>query len=175
MHWVLVRLPTETRLQHSTFCCLTEETNFSLFCKIFTNATLEFGSRCFFKDMSFYRHEFFRTVSDSCFRVTFISGSENHKSHDNFSPIFSTSIELFLWLWGVEFLKFLKNYNKEYLGEKTPKFALRGLFFLNFWRNVCRSALISRNLPCPEKFLAARLGLYLPITIFWWKSTPLLY
>ena len=88
--------------------------------------------------MSFYRHEFFRTVSDSCFRVTFISGSENHKSHDNFSPIFSTSIELFLWLWGVEFLKFLKNYNKEYLGEKTPKFALRGLFFLNFWRSLSK-------------------------------------
>lgn len=36
-------------------------------------------NRCFFKEMSFYGHELFRTVSDSCFRVTFISSSENHK------------------------------------------------------------------------------------------------
>ena len=32
-----------------------------------------------------------------------------------------------------------------------------GLFFWNFWRNVYRIVLISRNLPCPEKLLVARL------------------
>ena len=42
--------------------------------------------------MNFHGHEFFKTVSDSCFSVTFISGSENHKSYDNI-----------LWLWGVAF------------------------------------------------------------------------
>ena len=29
------------------------------------------------KDINFYGHEFFRTTSGNCFRVTFISGSEN--------------------------------------------------------------------------------------------------
>ena len=104
---------TETRLQYSTFCCLIEESNFSLFCKIFTNATLKFSTRWFFKGMSFYGHEFFTTDSDSCFRVIFISGSENHKSHDNFYSIFSISIEFFLRFWGGAFLKFLENCNKE--------------------------------------------------------------
>ena len=32
--------------------------------------------------MFFYGHEFFRTISDNCFRVTFIAGNEYHKSHD---------------------------------------------------------------------------------------------
>ena len=31
------------------------------------------------------------------------------------------------------------------------------LFFWNFWQNVYQSALISRNLPCPKKFLVAPL------------------
>ena len=30
----------------------------------------------------FYEHELFRTISDNCFSVTFISDSENHKLHD---------------------------------------------------------------------------------------------
>ena len=46
------------------------------------------------------------------FRVTFICGSENHKSHDNFSFKFSISIKLSLWFWGVGFFKFSKNCNK---------------------------------------------------------------
>ena len=53
----------------------------------------------------------------------------------------------------------------EYLGEKTP---LRSLFFFNFWQNVYWSALISRNLPCPEKFLVARLFYY--IIIFYYVT-----
>ena len=32
----------------------------------------------FFKNMKFYRHKFFRTFSDSCFRVTFILRIINH-------------------------------------------------------------------------------------------------
>ena len=70
MHWV--PLPKETRLQYSTFCYLIEETNFSLFCNIFTNATLEFGCRCFFNDMSFYGHEFFKTVLDSLGLISYL-------------------------------------------------------------------------------------------------------
>ena len=47
------------------------------------------------QQMLFYGHEFFRTFSDSFFRVAFIFGNENHKSHDNFSFIFSIFIKLF--------------------------------------------------------------------------------
>ena len=71
-------------LQYSTVRYQIEETNFLLPRKILTNATVEFGNRCFFKAINFDGYEFFRTVSDSYFRVTFISGSENHKSNDNF-------------------------------------------------------------------------------------------
>ena len=67
----------------------------------------------FFKDMIFHGHEFFRTISDNCFSVTFISGSKNYKSHDSFHFIFSISIKIFSWLWGVAFSNFLKNYDKE--------------------------------------------------------------
>ena len=35
--------------------------------------------------MNFNGHEFFRTISDSYSKVTFISGSENRQSHDNLS------------------------------------------------------------------------------------------
>ena len=66
--------------------------HFSLFQKIFTNATVDFGNRCFFKDRNFYGHEFCRTVSDSCFMVYFISGSGNHESHDTCKEIFSYSL-----------------------------------------------------------------------------------
>ena len=91
------------------------EINFSLFPKIFTNAAVEFSSRSFFKNINFYGHEFFRTVSDSCFRVTFITGIENHKSHDDFSFIFFISIKVFYSFEEFIFflLKFLENYNKE--------------------------------------------------------------
>ena len=41
----------------------------------------------FLKDMNFYRHEFFR--------ITFISGSKNHKSHYNFSFRFSISMDFY--------------------------------------------------------------------------------
>ena len=57
--------------------------------------SLKFGNRCYFKHLNFYGHEFFRTVSGNCFRVTFISGRENHKSHEKLSFIFSISIKLF--------------------------------------------------------------------------------
>ena len=62
---------------------------FRCFTKISTNATKEFGSRCSFKDMNF---------SDSGFRFTFIFGSGNHKSHDIFSFILSTSIKQALFM-----------------------------------------------------------------------------
>ena len=103
---VLVQLLTELILQYSTFCYQIGETNFSFFHKISMNATVEFGNICFFKDMHFYGHEFFRTVSDSCFKVTFISDSENHKWHDNFCSIFSMSVKFSLWLWGIPFWNF---------------------------------------------------------------------
>ena len=91
----------------------TEETNFSFFCKVSTNGTVEFGNRCFFKDINFYGHEFFRTVSDSCLRVPFISSNKNHKPLDDFSFIFSISIKISLWFSDVAFLKFSENCNKE--------------------------------------------------------------
>ena len=45
------------------------------------NGTVDFDSKFFFKDICL------TIVSDSYARVPFISGSENHKSHDNFSVI----------------------------------------------------------------------------------------
>ena len=41
--------------------------------------------------------------------------------------------------------------------RKNCKIFPCGAFLWNFWRHVYRSALISRNLPCPEKVLVARL------------------
>ena len=41
--------------------------------------------------------------------------------------------------------------------RKNAKIFSTGPFFLTFWRNVYQSTLIPRNLPCPEKFLIARL------------------
>ena len=41
--------------------------------------------------------------------------------------------------------------------RKTPKVLPCVAFFLCFWRKVYRSALIPQNLPCPKKFLVARL------------------
>ena len=69
-----------------------------MFCKISMNATLEFGNRCFFKDMIFYGHEFFRTISDSFFKITFISGSEIPKSYDNcpYSELFCSAFSI-IW------------------------------------------------------------------------------
>ena len=55
MHYVLVRLLTETGFQYSTLCYQLEEANFSLF-RVSTNATVKFGDRCFFKEMGFYGH-----------------------------------------------------------------------------------------------------------------------
>lgn len=95
---LLVRRLTETRLQYSTFGYQIEEFNFSLFHQISTNATIKFGRT---------------NISDSCFRVSFISGSVNNKSHDNFSFVFSISVKFFLWPSGVPFLKFLENYQKK--------------------------------------------------------------
>ena len=133
---ILVSLLTITVLQYSTFCGQIEKTYFSLFWKISTNVTVVFGSRRFIKDMNFYRNEFFRTISSSCFRVSFISGSKNHKSHDNFSFIFTFSIKLFLWLWGVAFLKFSENYKKETawwrLYFATPQVTEAETFFWGF-------------------------------------------
>ena len=63
--------------------------------------------------MNFYEHKFFRTVSDSCFRVTFIADSKNHKSRDNISFVFPILIKLLRRFWGVAFSKFLENYNEE--------------------------------------------------------------
>ena len=88
--------------------------------------------------MNFYGDEFFRTVSGSCFRVIFIPGSENHKSHDNFSFIFSISFKVFLWIWGADVLKFLENYNKQtawwdlYFVTPQVSSAENFLFFLFF-------------------------------------------
>ena len=41
--------------------------------------------------------------------------------------------------------------------RKSSKTFLCGAIFLCFWRKVYRSVLIPQNLPCPEKFLVARL------------------
>ena len=55
---ILVWLLADTVLLYFTFSYQIDETNFLLFRKISTNATLEFGNRCCFKEMNFYRHEF---------------------------------------------------------------------------------------------------------------------
>ena len=81
---------------------LLEDMNFLLFRKISTNATAEFGNRYFSTNRYFfYWHEFFETFAGSCFRVTFIFGSENHKFHDISFLCFSFSSSFFLWLYGV--------------------------------------------------------------------------
>ena len=74
--------------------------------------------------MNLHRHEFFRTVSDSCLSVTFISGSENHKSHGNFSFRFCMSVKLFLWLWGIVFWNFQKIITKKQCDEVYGCYAL---------------------------------------------------
>ena len=92
MHAISISAAAErNRIAIFYICYQIEEINFSLFCKIPTNATVKFGNRCFFMDMKFGGYEFFRTVSDSCLSATFISDTVNHKSHDNFSFIFSKS------------------------------------------------------------------------------------
>ena len=48
-----------------------------------------------------------------------------------------------------------------YLGKKSPKFFHVGPFFLVLQLTVYRSALILRNLPCPEKYL---------VTCLHWKT-----
>ena len=61
----MVRLLTETVWQYSFFYQI-EDANFSLFCKISMNTTVEFDNICFFKDMDFNGHEFsepFQTVA----------------------------------------------------------------------------------------------------------------
>ena len=45
---------------------------------------VEFDNRCYFKHLNLYGHWFFRTVSGSLFRVTFIPGSANRKSYEFF-------------------------------------------------------------------------------------------
>ena len=47
-----------------------------------------------------------------------------------------------------------------HLGKKSPKFFPAGPFFLVLQLNVYRSALILRNLPCPDKFLLTRLSFW---------------
>ena len=54
-----------------------------------------------------------RNSTDSCFRFTFIYGSENPRSHDIFSFKLSVSIRLFSSPWGVDILQFSKNHKKE--------------------------------------------------------------
>ena len=46
---------------------------------------------------------------------------------------------------------------KRILEKNVQNFSLRGLLFVCCRLNVYRSALIFRNLPCPEKFLVTRL------------------
>ena len=41
---------------------------------------------------------------------------------------------------------------QEYLGEKSPIFSLRGLFFLCFWRKAYRSVLIRKTSPVLKNF-----------------------
>ena len=41
--------------------------------------------------------------------------------------------------------------------KKLQNFSQQGLSFVRFWRNVYRSTLDPRNLPCLENFLVARL------------------
>ena len=76
----------------------------------------------------FLRTFFFRTVSDSCLKVTFISGGENHKSHDIFLYIFHfhQAFSMALWLfWDSE------KYNKKQL--KTNLWGTNFPEFCAFW------------------------------------------
>ena len=70
---------------------------------------MEFAHNAFFNNTNFYEHKFSITVLDSCFRVTFISGNENHKLHD----IFHDRQVLLFMVLSSSFLKFSENYNNE--------------------------------------------------------------
>ena len=125
----------------------------------------------FFKDMIFHGHEFFRTISDNCFSVTFISGSKNYKSHDSFHFIFSISIKFFSWLWGVAFSNFLKNYDKEIV-EKFQ------LFFFFVWNHLplifpLWKALINFQEP-GNKWMSVELTCYVKTIIVFWIILRLL-
>ena len=45
----------------------------------------------------------------------------------------------------------------KYIGNKSLNFSLRSLFFVQCRLNVFRSALVLRNVPCPEKFMVTLL------------------
>ena len=46
-----------------------------------------------------------------------------------------------------------KTYLWQHPAEETSKRFSLGISFLCFWQYISRSALVQRNLPCPEKFL----------------------
>ena len=54
------------------------------------------------------------------------------------------------------------NFSSKFLIQEKIRhiFSLRGISFVWFKWNVCRSALIPRNLPCPVKILVSRLKLF---------------
>ena len=69
-------------------------------------------------------------------------------------------LEKMPWLWSSWVLiSHLKCGFMNFQEKKAPNFSLRGLSFLCCTWNVYRSALIPGKLPCPEKFLVARLSL----------------
>ena len=100
LHYVLVALLTDCNI---LLFAIKYKTNFSLFGKISTNATLKFRNRCFFKDMNF--PELLHTVALELLSYLVIN-------HMVIFLLYFPSI-YFLWLCGVAFLKFLENYKKE--------------------------------------------------------------
>ena len=77
------------------FLLLNKRYQFLIVSQNIYESNVEFDNRCYFKHLNFYVYGFFRTVSGRLFRVTFIPGSENCKSYENFFFIFSISIKLF--------------------------------------------------------------------------------
>ena len=113
MQGVLIRLLIETKLQHSTFCYQIEKNNFWLFGKMYTNATTELATDAFLKTWTFTDMNFSEPLQTVALFGTFISSSENHKSHYTFSFIISISIKAFFYGFEECFFKIFRKLLKE--------------------------------------------------------------
>ena len=99
-------------LQYSTLM-LSEEAILSMLWITSTDAPVDSSYRCFY-------HEswIFRTVSDKCFQITFISGNANHKSNDFFVSYFQF-FQAFLQFWEVAVNGFSEISTKTYWRKTT--------------------------------------------------------
>ena len=96
---------------------------------------VEFDNRCYFKHLNLYGHGFFRTVSGSLFRVTFIPGSENRKSYEFFFSYFRFLSSFFYGFEEWLFWNFLKVTMKKQHDRVYILLYRRSQELRCFWRN----------------------------------------